>query len=362
LYGGYRVIDADCHVMEPLSLWRERLEPELRAHAPSRAMEVDGRSVLDRLSAEVSRRMPDVKVRDLMNYGITGYDAASQAKAVRTLGAEMAFLYPTIGLWLFSIDDMDAKTAGACIRVYNDWLREFCSGSGGVLRGVGFVNRHDPEEMVPELRRIHSFGFKAVAMRPNPIKGRLLSDPGYEPFWSACEELDMAVGIHEGTYARVPTIGADRFESHFGRHASSHPLEQMLALLALIEGGVLERHPRLRVAFLEAGGGWVPYWLWRLDRTYQGAGRWEVEQNVRMPPSDYFRRQCFVAIEPEEPYLGALIDFIGTDQIILGSDFPHHDHDPDVIREAVALQERLSPATVRKLLWDNPARLYGLES
>jgi predicted TIM-barrel fold metal-dependent hydrolase len=78
-----------------------------------------------------------------------------------------------------------------------------------------------------------------------------------------------------------------------------------------------------------------------------------------MKPSDYFRRQCFVSIEPAEPYLGPLMDFIGADNIIIGSDFPHMDHDPNVMKDAMALEATLSRTVVQKLLWDNPARLYG---
>lgn len=115
--------------------------------------------------------------------------------------------------------------------------------------------------MVKELHRMANLGWKAVFLRPNPVKGRILSDPAYEPFWTACEDLDMAVGIHEGNHSRLSTTGAERFNSRFALHACSHPMEQMMALLALIEGGVLERHRRLRVAFLESGCGWLPYWL-----------------------------------------------------------------------------------------------------
>jgi predicted TIM-barrel fold metal-dependent hydrolase len=355
---GYRIIDADCHVIEP-DLWRSSGDAAILASPLfDRASQLS--QITDHMSPEVLSRMPPTVVRELLRYDISAYDAASQAKAIRVLGAEMAFLYPSIGLLLFAVDEMDAHVAGAAVRIYNNWLRDFCSHDPAVLRGVGVVNRHAPEEMVPELRRIHGFGWKAVLIRPNPIKGRTLSHPDYEPFWSECERLDVAVGIHEGTYARVPTLGADRFESHFARHTSSHPMEHMAALLTLIDGGVLERHPRLRVAFLESGGGWLPYWLWRMDRTYQGVGKQQVAENVTMPPSDYFRRQCYIAVEPDEPYLGALIDFLGTDRVVIGSDFPHHDHDPDVMKDAVALEGRLPKTAVRKLLWDNPARLYGV--
>ena len=353
------VIDADCHVWEPASIWTDYLEPEFAPHSVMAGLILDGEKIYNKISAQVAAVGPEVRDRNYAAYGITSYDAPSIVKALNVLGADLAFLYPSVGGWLFAIDSMDAALAGAFVRAYNNWLHDFVAYEPHILHGVGAINRHAPEEMVPELRRITSFGWKAVVLRPNPIKGRLLSDPAYEPFWSECERLDVAVGLHEGTHARVPSAGADRFETRFGLHACSHPMEQMMAMLALIEGGVLERHPLLRFAFLEAGGGWIPYWLWRLDREYHDL-EWEVRGNVTMKPSDYFRRQCFVSIEPTEPYLGPLMDFIGADNIIIGSDFPHMDHDPNVLKDALALETTLSRAVVQKLLWDNPRRLYAL--
>ena len=355
----YPIIDADCHVTEPLDVWSHYLEPEFADHSLTLGLELDGEPIHNKISEDLSALGPSLRARNYQIYGITGYDAASVVKAIKFLGSDFAFLYPTTGIWLFAVDSMDAALAGAFVRAYNSWLHDYCAYDPHVLRGVGAINRHAPEEMVPELRRIAGFGWRAVVMRPNPIKGRLLSDPAYEPFWTECEQLNIAVGIHEGTHARVPSTGADRFDTRFAMHACSHPMEQMMALLALIEGGVLERHPRLRFAFLEAGGGWIPYWLWRLDREYHDL-EWEVSGNVTMKPSDYFRRQCFVSVEPTEPYLGPLMDFIGADNILIGSDFPHMDHDPQVMKDAVALEGTLSRATVEKLLWSNPKRFYGV--
>jgi predicted TIM-barrel fold metal-dependent hydrolase len=227
------------------------------------------------------------------------------------------------------------------------------------LKGVGAINLHAPEQMVSELHRIANFGWKSVFLRPNPVKGRLLSDSAYEPFWTACEELNIAVGIHEGTHSRLPTTGADRFNTRFAMHACSHPMEQMMALLALIEGGVLERHPRLRVGFLESGCGWLPYWLWRIDQEYDNL-HLEVQNHVKMKPSDYFRRQCFVAIDPSEPYLAQIIKYIGTDNVIFGSDYPHMDHQPDIVKTLLDLETQLSQETVQKILWDNTCRFYNL--
>jgi predicted TIM-barrel fold metal-dependent hydrolase len=137
-------------------------------------------------------------------------------------------------------------------------------------------------------------------------------------------------------------------------------MEQMMALLALIEGGILERHPQLRVGFLESGCGWLPYWLWRLDREYEEL-RWEVGDRVKMKPSEYFRRQCFIAVEPSEMYLSKLLEELGSDNLLFGSDYPHMDHNPDVVDNMVALEEQLSKPVLQKILWDNPRRFYGLD-
>jgi predicted TIM-barrel fold metal-dependent hydrolase len=135
-------------------------------------------------------------------------------------------------------------------------------------------------------------------------------------------------------------------------------MEQMMALLALIEGGVLERHPQLQVAFLEAGSGWLPYWLWRLDEfEYKQVGG-EVSERVRMKPSEYFRRQCCIAIEPGEPNLQETIHWVGEENILFGTDFPHFDRDEEIVSEALKLEEVLSERALCKLLWENAARFY----
>ncbi|MEO0459183.1 MAG: amidohydrolase family protein, partial [Cyanobacteria bacterium P01_A01_bin.114] len=290
---------------------------------------------------------------------LAGTDPQRQVQAMVQMGVDISFIYPTSLLFLSAVDTMAPQLAGAFVRAYNSWLQDFCCFDPNRLRGVGGVNRHAPEEMVPELIRIADFGWRAVFLRPNPIKGRLLSDPAYDPFWAKCEALNIAVCLHEGTPSRLPTAGAERFDTRFALRACAHPMEQMMALLTLIEGGVLERHPQLRVSFLESGGGWLPYWLWRLDQEYESS-HWEIAETVKRKPSEYFRRQCFISIEPSEPYLAEILNYIGPDNLIVGSDYPHGEFQPDIFEQLVALETQLPDGTVQKILWDNPVRLYGL--
>jgi len=357
---GYKIIDSDSHVIEPPQIWHKYLHPEFKHFAPSADMKIHGEDIAHKISAQI-RDAGNQQMRESHPHAyFQRYDAESHLQAMEMMGVDISFIYPTYGLWLFAIDSMQAEVMGGFTNAYNTWLyEEFCSYAPDRLKGVGAINLHEPEQMVSELHRIADFGWKSVFLRPNPVKGRLLSDPAYEPFWIACEDLDIAVGIHEGTHSHLPTTGADRFNTRFALHACSHPMEQMMALLALIEGGVLERHPNLRVGFLESGCGWLPYWLWRMDEEYKTL-HWEVKDHVTIPPSEYFRRQCFVSIDPSEPYLPQLIEYIGDDNLIFGSDYPHMDHKPDIVETLIGLEAQLSRETVQKIVWDNPRRFYGL--
>lgn len=359
MLNGYKIIDADSHVIEPPAMWGQYLEPKFREFAPSADMKIKGEPISQKISPQVQAEGNKQMMQAHPHAYLNRYNPESHVQAMVQMGIDVAFIYPNYGLWLFAIDSLPAEVMGAFVRAYNTWLyEEFCSYDPARLKGVAAVNQHDPEDMVKELHRMANLGWKAVFLRPNPVKGRILSDPAYEPFWAACEDLDMAVGIHEGHWSRLPTTGADRFHTRFALHACSHPMEQMMALLALIEGGVSERHPKLRIGFLESGCGWLPYWLWRLDEEYQ-VTPWEVKDRVRLMPSEYFRRQCFIAVDPSEPYLSQLIDYIGSDNIIFGSDYPHMDHKPDIVSQIVQLEKDLAKETVEKILAYNPTRFYG---
>ncbi|MEH2364901.1 MAG: amidohydrolase family protein [Nostoc sp.] len=361
MLNGYSIIDADSHVIEPLNMWAEYLEPEFLKFAPSVEMKIQGEDIVKKVSRQVRDQANKQMMSAHPNAYFQSYNVESHVQEMVQMGIDLAFLYPTYGLWLWAIDTMQPEVAGAFTRAYNNWLKDFCSYAPDRLKGVGAINLHAPESMVDELHRIVDFGWKAVFLRPNPVKGRLLSDSAYEPFWTECDRLEIAVGIHEGTHSRLPTTGTERFNTRFATHACSHPMEQMMALLALIEGGVLERHPKLKVAFLESGCSWLPYWLWRLDEEYENLA-WEdtIHDNVKIKPSEYFRRQCFIAIEPSEPLLAQAIKYIGTDNLIFGSDYPHMDHKPNIVADMVKLEEKFSKETVQKILWDNPCRFYNL--
>ncbi len=366
MLNGQVIIDADAHIREPLDLLDVWLEPSLRERAPRLLPGGSGRvygygdEQLPMVAAEVKRTSdPNRPPSKYAEYEKMGFDSVSQLKAMDLFGVDMAFLYPTAGLYLWFFKTMDAEMGAGIVRAYNDWLHDFSQTDPKRLRPVAGLDLRDPQGAVEEARRVAKLGFRAVYVRPNPVNGRVLSSPDYEPLWAECEALDISVGVHEGSPSQLPATGFDRFETYFGRHATSHPMEQMMAFLTLVEGAVFERHPKLRFSFLESGSGWLPYWLWRCDGEYKTRKK-TVGATIKLKPSEYFQRQCYIGCEPDEPYLPAVIDHIGEDRLLFASDYPHEDHGPEIMDELTELEGKISKQAFHKLIYDNPRAYYGL--
>ncbi|WP_169952723.1 amidohydrolase family protein [Microbispora sp. H11081] len=365
--GDFRVIDADGHVMEPDDLWVRYIDPAFRDRAPQRLSRTDrgwAQMIVD--GEPMYRNYPDELVelfheRTMESYGdYLPFDPPSQLRALDAQGVDIAFLYPSLGLGAAAIDHLDPKLAAAICRAYNTWLRDFCTADARRLRPVALLSLHDVNLAIAELRHaVERLGMRAVILRPNMVNGRPVGHPDNAPFWAECAALDVTVSFHEGCHTRLPAAGADRFTSHFAMHACCHPMEQMMAFISLVEGGVMERHPDLRFGFLEAGCGWVPYLLWRLDDLEYRHWQFQIPE-VKRPPSEYFARQCWVTVEGCEPYLGKLAEDIGTDRLLFASDYPHPDHEFGEELEDV-LKAPLAEEVKRRILWDNPAAFYRIE-
>ena len=133
-------------------------------------------------------------------------------------------------------------------------------------------------------------------------------------------------------------------------------MENMLALADVIGGGVCERHPKLKVAFLECYCGWVSFLLHRMDNA-MAKGRFPTAGKLK--PSEYFQRQCWISTEHEKE-LPMIIDLVGDDNIVFSTDYPHGDSDfPNAVDEFLEM-DGVSKESQKKILWDNCAKLYNL--
>src|SRR5262249_52558952 len=157
---------------------------------------------------------------------------------------------------------------------------------------------------------------------------------------------------------RVP-IGVDGWATRLEMHAFTHPVGQMLAVMSFTVGGILHRFPTLRVAFLEANVGWLPFWLERLDE------HWELTPEqaplIDRKPSEYFRSgRCFIGCDPDESTIPFVVNAVGEGVVCYASDYCHWDCKfPDTVK---ILEERtdLSASAKEHILHKNPAHLYAL--
>ena len=125
------------------------------------------------------------------------------------------------------------------------------------------------------------------------IREKNLDDPSFDVVWATAQRLDVAVCTHGGGQAPGQTpFAIERFDTRLGIHAITHPVGAMQAVYNFTVGGILHRFPELRVGFMEAGVGWLPFWLERLDEHWERMP--EQAPQIDRPPSEYFRGRCFL--------------------------------------------------------------------
>jgi predicted TIM-barrel fold metal-dependent hydrolase len=368
-----KVVDADGHVVEPMRIWTELVEAKYHELVPRLVKDDTGR---ERMMIEGKMRAPgpfslgaaltpgglaNPEWREKRTYADAqpgGWDPHARIKDMDADGIDVAVLYPTVGLFFGGLQN-DGLAIALC-RAYNDWLAEYCKPYPDRLIGIAVVPMQDVDEAVKETRRaVEKLGMKGVMIRPNPYKGRTWDDPAYDPFWAEVQSLRVPVGVHEGTTGDMPTAGADRCKNFFFMHIISHPHEQQIACMQIVCGGVLERFPKLQVAFLESGGGWLPHWLERFDSHYDKLGF--LVPHLKRKPSEYFQRQCYISFDPDEKTLAATVELVGEDNVVWASDYPHFDAlCPGVVEELREQAEHLTKSAMRKVMGENAVRLYHL--
>lgn len=379
---GFRVLDSDLHTMEPDGLWEQYLEEPFKRFAPRFTRPAEGAPnqpiirIGDVEIAEMSKRPRTAVVGKSLqerafarhpHYAVAharGYDAATHLQAMDIEGIDVAVIYGTRGRQVLMHDDLEPQVAAALARAHNNWTRDFCAADPGRLKFAAQLAFHDVPAAVAEARRaVRELGAIAVIGNPNPIHGRHVHDPEFEPLWDALEELGVPVGFHPTGQSSLRDDIARRYlDTPNGRVigvAGRNPIELMMAFGSMAAGGVLERHPGLRCAFLEGTCGWLPWYLWRLDEAWEKFGPGS-EIQISELPSQYFFRQCYIATDADEKPLRQVVEAIGDDNIVVSTDYPHSDGlFPVAIEEFVRL-EGVSDKTKAKILWDNCARLYKL--
>jgi predicted TIM-barrel fold metal-dependent hydrolase len=391
---GYLILDSDLHMMEPDDLWARYLDEPYRANAPRffgaqqqkladdsedkdnadviEGMEVQGLSIPAHgkmSSAAASRR--ELRRRSRAGHPhfnvarARGFDPVSTLMAMDIEGIDVAVMYGTRGRQILCHDELAPDYAAALARAYNNWAHDYCKTDPQRLKFAAQIAMHDVSTAVAEVRRcVSELGAVAIIGTPNPVNGQHLHDDACEPLWDELERLNVPIGFHPtGTTALRDDAGR-RYVGHANFHPIAHairnPVELMGAMASMTTGGVLERHPKLCCAFLEGTAGWLYWWLWRLDDQWEKFGP-GCEHQLSMMPSEYFKRQCYIALDVDEEPAVDVVNKLGAEYFVVSSDYPHSDGAfPQAIEQFLSLS--LSDEQRRQILWDNCARLYAIKT
>lgn len=370
------VVDADGHVCEPPDLWERRLPPNFRARAMRLRWNeqtgfdeqwVEDWCITDRGLVGLGNAGTSFKDlgrgRRYVEGNPAGFHGTARLQVLDAEGIDAAILYGGLALSLPAIHDPELALWHC--RVYNDWIAEFCATDPKRLIGVAALPLQDPRGAIEEAKRaVNELGLRGVFLRPNPLNpdGRPLHDPAHDGVWETLEALGVPLTFHPaGLWDMNGTSRAMHMLMAPGTHHALILLfDQYMTLANLVYAGVLERHPGLKVAVLECGGGWIAHWMDRLDE-FTESYDWQVS-HLRLKPSEYFLRQGFISFDPGEKTMGALTRFIGTDTMIWASDFPHSDAKyPGVVDELCAHTADMPAAARASLFGGNAMRLYGVD-
>ena len=349
---GHFVIDADGHGGD-LPDWQSRLPKEYQPHMAARRERIK-QHFANLPGVGVKETKGTAKLNSLERAGMT--DPKARLEDMDLEGIDVTIMFP--GGAGEEWAGLDRGFAVALCRTLNDARAEFTRYEPKRLKSVAKLPMIDPEAAAAELRRaVTELGMVGMVTTQH-VREKNLDHPSFDVVWKTAEELGVAVCIHGGGQAidQVP-IGVDRWKTRLEVHAFTHPVGQMMAVMAFTVGGILHRFPKLRVAFLEANVGWLPFWLDRLDE------HWELTPEqapaIDRKPSEYFLSgRCFIGCDPDERTIPSVVDLCGEDVIVYASDYCHWDcRFPDTVK-MIAERNDLSAGAKAKILTDNPRRLY----
>lgn len=361
-----KVIDADAHVEECAETW-SFLDADFHQQRPLPIL-IDPDTPYGRNNAVwliEGKVFPKLAGRGLHTFATPPISLYARSKPIAVgaqsltdikgrladldrLGIDCQVVFPT--LFLVTLADDVALEAALC-RSYNSWMARNCAQSGNRLRFAAVVPLRDVAESVRELRRAKGMGAVAV-MTPGIVWDKELGNKDFFPFYEEACRLDLPVCVHFGWGAPgltdlFQTVGTSRF--------GAGVLPVVMGFFSLLSCGVLDEFPRLTVAFLEAGAGWLPHAFHQLE------GARPRFAGGKKSPREYWKDgTLYVAVELDED-INYLSQFVGEDQIVLASDYPHGDpsHEEDMVGE-LGKRTDLSPRLREKILSGNPARLYRL--
>ena len=378
------VMDAAQYIIEPPDLWSKRVPSQHKDSAPKVIASPEGGEAWSceaggwqrPLGLEVAAGHSPVDIKD-RGYSYADirkgmFDAKERVQDMQIDEVDAASIFPTFGMLVRSIRDVDLHLA--CVRAYNDGLWEWAQ--------EGDPRRLVPQALAPtvgfdaamtELQRLVKMGYRGIVFGDWPAGG---GEPqaSEDPFWALCEEAGVVISLLRGGPAMMDRLAAmsqrGALAQAAGAAATNLPIEVTWALHAsinnlnlseLIFSGILDRFPKLQVAVIDAGAGWLPQCGELLDWNYRFA-RFTPNSfgKIRYQPSDYIRRQVKVTVKDERSTIESRHD-VGVGALMWSSNYPNSTSSWPTSRLAIEQQFREVPKDERRrMLGENCAELYGV--
>jgi predicted TIM-barrel fold metal-dependent hydrolase len=395
-----RIISVDDHVVEPPTVWTDRLPAKYLDVGPrvvqapvkdisfvgGKFMAVPGepgqpgtqvdwwfyedlRRPLLTVDAAVGHDRDEISMRgvtyDWMRPG--SWQVKPRLEDMDTNWIEASLCFPTFPRFCGQTfkEATDKDLALLCVKAYNDWMvDEWCGESGGRLIPLTLVPLWDAELAAAEVRRNAERGVHAVCFSEIPPFLGLPSmhdkDHYWDPFLAACEETNTVVSMHIGSSSKMPSTSAD------APPAVGSTLTFANACYSLVDWlmcGAFNRFPELKIAYSEGQIGWIPYVLERADVVWEENRAWGgVAENVLRPPSELFREHVYGCFFDDAHGLRSL-DAIGVDNVTYESDYPHSDSTWPRTRQIAEEQMKdLDQKSVDKIVRGNAIRMLSLDA
>jgi predicted TIM-barrel fold metal-dependent hydrolase len=369
------VIDADAHVEEWAETFSDKyLEPAFRARRPEIVATekrvhwlIDGH-IFPRFAGPGAHSLGTPTGAGLGRFTYANLktetveslelrDPAARFVDMDREGLDVQVIYPTLFLARLS---EDPTLATALCSSYNRWLGDVLNGQER-LKWVGVVALDDGVAAAREVRQARELGAVGI-MIPGTAGTRMLNHPSLLPFWEACAETDLAVAVHVAW--NCPPLN-DMFDQLYYSTLIPFVFPVLMGFITFLGGGILDRHPTLRVGFFEASCQWLHFLVDRMDHRYEfiqkvGTGAGAAPLEAQRKPSEYLRSgQVYVSGEVEDALLPQAIELLGEDQFLFASDMPHADRELFATRELFARKD-IPPTASEKILDTNPRRFYRL--
>ena len=393
------VIDIDTHVQEPEDLFTSRLSKKWGDRAPRVALRKDvdlPKPDPEQFAVDLQLRDDDhMWVIDGQPFGLTAmlswagneepfpahrrtvaevhpaaYDPEARLKLMDEVGVHAAALFPNLFLGIERLTKIDQELATECVRAYNDFLADWCATDPERLLAQTLVPFWDVDEAVREIERCHERGHRAVIFSHQTEAMGLphMPDPHWYPIYHTAQDLGIPVCFHVGgSTAGHKTWPGYKSQAGFTKGSVMAFLDNVHGITDVILGGVCERFPDVDFVSVESGAGYVPYVLEMMDWQWLNAGAREENPELRLMPSEYFRRQVYASFWFEgAPARFAMQEY--PDNILYETDFPHptsisagpFDFSRTARDDLEPKMQGVPEETIRKVLHDNAARVYNL--